>query len=147
MLKRTILVSLVGFVAVVLLAGSANAGSSKKYVCHKEGNGQLKTLKVSSNAVPAHAGHGDFIGKCSDAPPLPSEVVMIRCIADEFDTAITVSSLSATEGAPEINANSTHGQGDSCAETMAVLRDDDFKLRTVLGDDAGGLATFYLFER
>lgn len=146
-MKRRVLISLVGAIAVLSLAGSANAKSSKAYVCHKDDAGKLNTLRISENAVPAHEGHGDFVGKCEDAPPPPREVVVMRCIADVLDTPITVSSLSATEGAPEIIANPTFGLGESCAVAIATLLDDGFMLRNVLGDDAGGLATSYLLVR
>jgi hypothetical protein len=146
-MKRVNLISLVVTVAALVLAGAAQAGSSKAYVCHEDEYGKLKTLKISEAAVPAHEGHGDFVGKCSDAPPPPREVVLMRCLADELATPITVSSLSATEGAPEIDANSTYGLGDSCGESIAALLDDGFELQRVLGDDLGGLATFYVLDR
>ncbi|MBW2245517.1 MAG: hypothetical protein JRH01_26450 [Deltaproteobacteria bacterium] len=146
-MKRVNLISLVVAVAALVLAGAAQAGSKKAYVCHEDGDGKRKTLKISESAVPAHEGHGDFVGTCSDAPPPPSEVVLMRCLADELETPITVSSLSATEGAPEIVANSTYGQGDSCAASIAALLDDGFALKQVLGDDEGGLATFYVLDR
>jgi len=129
---------------MLMLAGSAHA---KAYVCHKDDGGNLKTLKISESAVPAHAAHGDFVGKCEDAPPAPREVAMLRCLADSLNTPISVSSLSATEGAPDILADSTYGLGDSCAEAIAALLDDGFMLRQVLGDDMGGLATFYVLVR
>ena len=146
-MKRVGVISLVGAVGVLILAGSAHAAGNKTYVCHKGDNGNRNTLKISESAVPAHVGHGDFVGNCEDAPPEPSEVVMLRCLADSLDTPITVSSLSATEGAPEIVADPTYGQGDSCAAAIAALLDDGFHLKQVLGDNAGGLATFYVLHR
>lgn len=143
-MKRVRLISLIGAVALLMLAGSAHA---KVDICHNNGNGGTETLRVAKSAVSAHEAHGDSVGACEELVPVPAEVVMLRCLADSLATPITVSSLSATAGAPAINADPTYGQGESCAEAIASLLDDGFKLQQVLGDNAGGLETFYLLDR
>ena len=40
--------------------------SSKVFVCHSVGNGDLMTLEVSKNAAQAHVDHGDVCGPCED---------------------------------------------------------------------------------
>ena len=34
-------------------------------ICHKPGTPAEHTIVVDDNAVPAHLGHGDFVGACS----------------------------------------------------------------------------------
>ena len=56
-------------------------GGVKVEVCHKPGTPAEKTLEIPSEAVPAHLGHGDYLGPCeeptSSAEPEPTDSVKI----------------------------------------------------------------------
>ena len=142
---KKLLLAFASVTALLLLASAAQAGS-KAYVCHTDDEGNRKTLRIGEPAVPAHEGHGDFVGTCDDAPPPPKEVAIIRCLADVTDTPITVVSSSTTEGAPEIMADPTYGLGESCAEALAALRDMRFRVEEIDGS-SDGLSTTYVLQR
>ena len=58
---------------------AGNSGNAKVKICHKTGNG-CHEICVSSNAVSAHLGHGDFLGDCT---PDCEEVLYAKAVVTE----------------------------------------------------------------
>jgi hypothetical protein len=65
--------------------GAASTSNEKVLICHQpmgnSGNGQ--SIWVSSNAIPAHLAHGDFVGNCES--PLSCQ----ELCEQEYDACMT----------------------------------------------------------
>ncbi len=51
-------------IALILTLTAPAFAAEKVTICHKPGTSAEKTLEVSSAAVSAHLGHGDYTGEC-----------------------------------------------------------------------------------
>lgn len=133
-------------VAVGLFTIASNAQAGKKtYVCHKDGSGAYKTLKISKNAVDAHRKHGDRLGKCENLPtPQTTEqgVIIFRCGSDEFGEALVVTAVSASDNVPQ---NVQDVAGEDCAEANASLLNGGFELNQVNSGAGMDLDTEYFY--
>jgi len=73
----------------------AEAKSNKVSICHKPGTSAENTISVSENAIPAHVGHGDFIGTCEDGPDC--ENYPDQDVCPKVNTPPTIGSVTLTQ--------------------------------------------------
>jgi hypothetical protein len=154
MMKRLLPVMLVAL-ALFVLAGNAQAAKKgKAFVCHKDDEGEYKTLRISGNAVQAHLNHGDMMGKCEDIPT-EQAVVIFRCgtgdavgepdggLVVEQVGELVVTVVSVSENLPA-EAPEPLG-GDECAEANASLLNGGFELEQVNSGAGMDLETEYMY--
>jgi hypothetical protein len=113
-------------IALFVLVGNAQAGKkSKVYVCHKEGPGEYKTLRINTNALSAHLNHGDVEGRCEDIKK-ESAVAIFRCGSGDIDEgSLLVTGVSLSLNVP---TELTISLGDECADANASLLNGGFDL-------------------
>jgi len=108
-------------VALPVMAGPVLA-DKKVTVCHND-----ESISISKNALDAHRGHGDRVGKC---PPIPTykAVAMIRCL-NNIDGAVVVSGTSISSNT-EVNPLND-AQEQSCADAVAYMMNNGYTLNQV----------------
>lgn len=68
-MRRTALLLTIVILAGLSAAWPAEAAPVPKVaICHKPGTPAERTIHVALPAVPAHAGHGDYLGECGAGP-------------------------------------------------------------------------------
>jgi hypothetical protein len=141
--------------ALFVLAGNAQAAKKgKAFVCHKDDEGEYKTLRISGNAVEAHLNHGDMLGRCEDMPT-EKAVVIFRCGSDgmvgepggelgvEPVGGLVVTVVSVSENLPAEAPEVVEGQ--ECAEANASLLNGGFELEQVNSGAGIDMETEYMY--
>jgi len=111
-------------IVFAILSGPVLASKNKKVtICH-EG----ETITISKNALNAHLNnHGDTTGEC----PVPEIkiVIMMRCL--NVDGVIQVSGVSSSYDYTAIQPVAGEQISLSCAEEVARIMNDGYKLKDV----------------
>jgi len=118
------MISVIFLLALSSTSFNAFSGQDKVEVCHK---GQ--EISVASPALGAHRAHGDTVGSCDEYESEQAEaaVVMMRCDAIAGNGVEILSFSSSLEDEATIDKYVS----GNCAEAMAYLINDGFKLRSV----------------
>ena len=124
-------VRIAAFALLFGLSGAVAAKNTKVELCHiPPGNpGNAQTLSVSESAVPAHLGHGDYLGPCVPAGPTCQEVCEDNnpCTIETCEPGTTICiadppQLNCDDGDPNTLDACDAAQG-GCINTPLVMAD------------------------